>query len=273
MPKKRAKRPDGDARVTRNVKRNRWEAKLTIGRDEDGRLVRKLYTGRTQKEVADKIDDARKELAAGVDLVTAASTVKEYLDQWLTEVLPGTVSAGTLKNYSEVAKYWIIPQIGDVKLAELTPGHVERMLRALAADGKSTNTQRLARSVLRRALRRAQQQGVLSRNVAQIADGVKVSKKKEGRALSIEQARTLLDHIASSDNRRIKRLETAWLTALSLGLRRGELLGLRWDDLELGGDTPVLRVRYALKRETGRGLVIEAPKTADSAEHSTSLPA
>ncbi len=283
-PKKRTRRATGEGSIFHNEKRGRWEARLTVGSkpklDGEGKPlyrelkdgsrsavmvpVRKVFVGRTRSEVVELLEKAKSDVRDGSNLIDASTTVSTYLDHWLTEVLPGTVSAGTLTNYSEVARYWINPHIGSVKLSDLTPQHVERMLRTLDQAGKSTNTQRLARSVLRRALRRAQQQGVLSRNVAQIADGVKVTKLKEGRALDVDQAKELLSYIANADNRRIRRLEPAWLTALSLGLRRGELLGLRWDDVELAGPTPLLKVRYSLKREGGKGLVIDAPKTSDS---------
>ena len=82
-----------------------------------------------------------------------------------------TVSPMTLANYRNVVKLYIVPAIGAKRVATLTPGDVSKMLQDMADAGKSANTQRLARSVLRRALRLAEQEGTVFRNVAAIAEG------------------------------------------------------------------------------------------------------
>jgi integrase len=110
--------------------------------------------------------------------------------------------------------------------------------------------------VLRRALREAQIEGQLERNVASIARGVRID-ADEGRTLTPDQARQLIDHIAGH------RLEAAFTVALSLGLRLGELLGLAWPDVELD-ERPRITIRRALKRIPRRGLVLEDTKTASS---------
>jgi integrase len=98
---------------------------------------------------------------------------------------------------------------------------------------------------------------MLTRNVAAIADGVKIP-HREGRTLTPEQAKTFLAAVTGD------RLEAAYVVALALGLRRGELLGVSWDDLELEGPMPVVRIRRQLLRHGGQGVLLADLKTAGS---------
>jgi integrase len=124
---------------------------------------------------------------------------------------------------------YLVPTVGSITLAKLTPAHVSRMLISLEGRGYAPEPRRKARANLRRALRRAEQEGIVTRNVAAIADGPRVP-RREGRTLTPDQAKTFLNAVKGD------RLETAYIVALALGLRRGELLGISWGDLEL--DSP-----------------------------------
>jgi integrase len=251
-------RSSGEGTVRKDELRNRWEGRLTISYDPvTGQQKRQKFTGRTRADVVRKMDEARRALANGQTTKVEKRTVQQYLDDWLANTLPGTVTTGTEGNYRNVVRLYIVPAIGAKKLATLTPGDVTKMLRDMDAAGKSTNTQRLARSVLRRALRRAEQDGLLTRNVAALADGVRVG-APEGRTLTVGQARKLLKAVKDD------RLEAAYVVALTLGLRRGELLGLTWADLDLDAEKPTLTVLRSLKRTPGRGLEVSETKTKGS---------
>ncbi|MFV0315729.1 MAG: tyrosine-type recombinase/integrase [Microthrixaceae bacterium] len=247
----------GETSITYNEARDRYEVKVTIGRTPDGKLKRRTLTGKTRRAVQKK----RKALeqAAEEQRSTAPErrTVGQYLTEWLEEVLPDTVAPSTLASYSDVVRLYINPSVGCIALVELTPRDVTGMLRALQRAGKSPNTQRLARSVLRRALRRAEAEGIVVRNAAAIADGPKVG-TREGRTLTVEQARKLL---VKADT---EPLGAAWALAVTVGLRRGEVLGLAWDDLKLDGDLPTVTVRRALKRIPHEGLELSEVKTQGS---------
>jgi integrase len=266
-----AKRGDGEGTITENKERRRWEGRLTVGwkpaQAPDGRQVldaqgrpkmvpiRRKVTGRTRAEVVQQLDELRRSIDQGRDPASRTLTVARFLDDWLTEVLPGTVAPTTEQNYRLVVNYYLRPKLGMKRLRTLQPRDVSAMLRALEAEGKSPNTRRLARSVLRRALRWAEAEGMVARNVAALADGVKVG-TPEGRTLTPDEARTLLASL------RGHRLEAAFAVALALGLRRGELLGLSWDDIDLGA-APRLTVRRSLKR-LDRGLTLAETKTKQS---------
>jgi integrase len=154
-------------------------------------------------------------------------------------------------------KRYLVPTIGFVRLARLSPADVSGMLATMEAAGYAPETRRIARAVLRRALRRAEQEGILIRNVAAIADGVKIP-HREGRTLTPEQAKTFLQAVKGD------RLEAAYVIALALGLRRGELLGIAWSDLELARPMPLIRIRRQLLRHSGQGVLLADLKTAGS---------
>ena len=230
-----------------NEGRNRWEQRITI----DGK--RMLLSAKTPEAVAGKATEAKNRSRKGLDAVEPQMSVKRFLHWWLAEVLPSKVSASTVENYRNVVNFYVVPYVGTRQLAKLQPKDVTSMLNRLEAAGAAPNTRRAARSVLRRAIRTAQQNGYVERNVAAIADGVRVP-VAEGRTLTPEQARMFLAAVAKD------RLAAAFAVMLALGLRRGETLGLTWADIDLDAKRPTLTVNRSLKR-LATGLSLDQPKT------------
>lgn len=251
-----SKRGNREGTIAFNEERGRWEGRLMVGTHDDGRPIRRKVTGKTRAEVVRRLAQLRKEADEGRTSVSRNLTVARFLDEWLRDVLPGTVAASTEANYRNVVSLYLRPRLGQKRLATLQARDVTRMLRDLEAEGLSPNTRRLARSVLRRALRWAEAEGMVSRNVASLADGVKVG-TPEGRTLTPDEARAFLAHVEGH------RLGAAYAVALALGLRRGELLGLAWEDVDLKASPARLTVRRALKRIDGR-LVLDETKTKQS---------
>jgi integrase len=248
MPRKpHRKAANGKGTVRWNDERNRYEYRMTVGFKTDGTAIRKMVTAKTQDELEHRINLAETVAKADAKLSTDLS-VAEFLKYWANDVLPlADVTQSTRESYAYNVRLYVIPNLprsGRIPLTELTPAHVRSMIAALAKQGKSTNTQRLARSTLRRALRTAEVDGLVPRNVAALVDGVK-QEYREGRTMTIEQAKALLAYVKGHD------LEAAVLIMLSLGLRRGELAGLTWDDVNLpdeGDQNATLRVVRAVKK-------------------------
>jgi integrase len=241
---RRRTRANGEGGVRHERARGRWVGTVTVGFedyvDDEGtirqRQVRKSITGRTKVEALERLRELQGAVEAGMDPAPRDLTVARFLAMWLDDVLPGTVAPSTEKMYRDVVRLYVVPHIGQKRLRTLQAHHVSLMLRALEAEGRAGNTRRLARSVLRRALRWGEAEGMVARNVAAIADGVKVG-TREGRTLTPVQARQLLAHVDGD------RMEAAFAVALALGLRRAELLGLAWSDLTLDATPPRLTVR------------------------------
>lgn len=146
------------------------------------------------------------------------------------------------------------PGLGHLRLAALQPQHVQAFLNAKLAGGLSPRTVRYLHAILRRALGQAEKWGLVVRNVARLVDPPKV-RRPEVRPLTLEEARTFLTAVQGH------RLEALFTVALALGRRQGEVLGLRWEDVDLERGT--LSVRYQLQRVAG-GLVVVAPKSERS---------
>jgi len=248
-----SKRSNGEGTIYKNHQRNRYEGQIMVGTTPAGRPIRKKVTGRTRREVAARIIEVKNCSTYGTALPSAV-TVAEWLNHWLDTVLPlANLAPSTVESYQSICGLYLIPHLGRIRLAKLTPAHVRSMLKSLDDDGYSGNTQRLARATLRRSLRTAEAEGYVPKNVATMVDGVKV-KSKQGRTLHPEEVRALLVS-AKGD-----RIEPVLHVMLSLGLRRSEALGLCWCDLDLNASPPKVHVRHALKR-LRTGLILGEPKT------------
>lgn len=232
----------------------RWVGAVNIGW-EGGQRKRKVVYGRTQAEARSKLRAVQTAVEAGLPLPDERRTVAQFVSYWLRDVLPKTVSPGSEETYNRLLRLYVLPAVGQVPLSKLKPADVTRMLRTMEAMGLSPATQNAARKVLGRVLRRAMQEELINRNVVSIVDGPKLN-REERRALTPEQARVLLRAIAPD------RLGAAYTLALALGLRRGEVLGLRWADVDL--DAGTLTVRQQLQRRAAKGLLLVPLKTVKS---------
>jgi integrase len=162
-----------------------------------------------------------------------------------------------LQTYQRLLRLYVKPAVGRKVLTRLAPRDVTTTMREMADRALAPATINQARKVLGRALRRGMQEELVHRNVAAIVDGP-VGRPHERRSLTPEQSRVLLRALQE------ERLGAAFVVALALGLRRGEVLGLRWDDVDLSGEAPRLRVRQQLQRQVGKGLVLTDLKTPKS---------
>jgi integrase len=216
---------------------------------------------RKRYELRVTIDGTRRMLRRNAELgpgLPAEVTIKRFLEHWISDVLPLTNLTLTTRNqYERMARLYIMPTIGRRRLDQLSPADVRGMLTKLRDQGLSPATLRQARAVLSRALRTAEVDGLIARNPARLVDGVKQT-ASEGRTLTPEQARTLLRAAQGHE------YEALVPTLLSLGLRKGEALGLSWRDVDLEGSAPRLAVRRSLKKDGRGGLYLDEPKTARS---------
>jgi integrase len=194
------------------------------------------------------------QVAAGLPLGDDRLTVATYLNGWLRDVLPGEVTSNTAANYAWAIRTHINPALGKCQLRKLRPADVASFLRGKVDSGLSHNSVVRLRQVLVKALRHAEREGFVGRNVAALVPAP-VGERPIGRSLTVAQARQLLRAVDGD------RLEAAYATMLMIGLRPGEALGLAWEDVDL--ENGVLRVRRALRREGSR-LVLVDPKTPRS---------
>ena len=228
----------------------------------DGKRRRKSVYGTTRAVVASKIRQEQQRLASGLAPTAGRRTTGQFLEWWSKAVLPGTVSRSSEETYRRVLRLYVIPLVGRIPLGQLAPADVTEMMRAME-EGRvgqralGPQTQNQARKVLSKALRRAEQEGLVARNAASLADAPRLP-RAEGRSLTGEQATSLMGALDT------ERMGIAYALQLALGLRRGEVLGLSWDDIELDGVAPTVRIRRQLHRFERGGLALTDLKTPQS---------
>ncbi len=212
--------------------------------------------GKTKLEVEEKLSEARRARRRGEAKAPVSLTVGRYLEDWQQQGCPGKhggLRPYTLRRYRAVIEHQLIPYLGPIRLVELQPADVERMLQQLRFDGKAAYTAITVRSVLRSALSRAERNGLVSRNVAKLA-GVESPPRIRPTVLTPAAVHLVLDACEAG----LRRLVAI---AVDSGLRQAELLGLRWADIDFEGRT--LTVRATLQR-VDREYVLGPPKSETS---------
>ena len=228
----------------------RWVAAVDLGY-VDGKRKRKPIYGKTRAEVAHKLTTALKAKQDGLPLTGERQTVAAYLTTWLESVRP-SVRARTWTRYEQTLRVHALPALGKLPLGKLGPQDLQQLYAARLAAGSAPATVLKLHAILHHALDQAARWGLVLRNVADLVDPPRVP-RHEMHTLSAEQAAHFLRTAAS------ERLEALYVLALATGMRQGELLALRWRDVDL--EKGVLAVRGSLARHKGEGLVIGETKT------------
>src|SRR5918997_1796954 len=240
------KRGNGEGSIYRRTD-GRWVGQYLV-HTAKGPKYRYLY-GKTRAVVAEKLTKAMADRDSGLILDAGKMTVGEYLDRWLSDSVKGTVRVSTYERHEEIVRLHIKPSLGRVGLKKLTPAHVRGLYSEKLDSGLAPATVRKIHSTLHKALSQAVSDGIVPRNAAHVK--APRPAPEEIRPLSEDEARAFLDAARQSG----ERFEALYVLAITTGLRRGELLGLRWDDVDL--ELGTLRVGRALVREGGRHKVGE----------------
>lgn len=222
--------------------------------------TRKSYYGKTRAEVAHKLSDGRHNVQKGLPVLNERQTVGEFLSRSWLEMKRHKVKSSTWQRYYDLVMLHIVPEVGKVPIARLTAQQVQALYaKKLEPDpltGKclSKTTVHHLHTVLHGALDSALRLGVVQRNVTELADAPRMQ-RHEMMVFSPAQARTFLD--AAQGNR----FEALYILALTTGMRQGELLALRWQDVDM--DQGTLSVTATLRYRHGE-FSFTAPKTARS---------
>lgn len=237
-----------------------WVQWLDLGYSS-GKRIRKKVQAKDRNAVKRKVAELRRKHEAGIDITKKPQTVKALVTDWMDIDFKTRAEPKSIDTYQWAIDRCIVPHIGDEDAEKLTRKQVQAMLNSLADEGMKPASINLARTVLSAALEQAVLDDELLRNVAGQTKPLKVD-SSAGKSLTRDQARALLE-AARGD-----RLEVAIRIALSLGLRRGEVCGLRWQDIDF--DAGTLTVNGKLVYIKGQGLVYGDPKT-DSGQRTLKL--
>lgn len=249
MSRKRA-RGNGDADV--------WPRK-----NEEGKVIgyrgsywvhiasgrkRRYVSGKTKGETRAALNKAKADTVGGLVFDVQGLQLRHYLDRWLEDVRD-TVRPRTFERYEQIVRKHIAPKLGDNKLKDLTPHHIRGLYKE-KLQSLSPRTVQYIHVTIHKALKQAVNDGLIPRNAAGAVKPPQVC-RKEILPLSPEQVKVLFE------TARGHRLECLYTVAVTCGLRQGELLGLKWEDVDLEANT--LQVRRSLSNG-----MFTTPKTAKS---------
>ena len=239
-----------------------WLVKYDIAPDPTtGQRRTRCKTVRGSKKEAESV--RRKLLEAvkeGTHVDTSKKAFAEYARHWLDNIAATKVSAKTLERYREIVETNIIPVIGETRLQKLTTAHVESLYSQAQKSGRrdgrglSTTTVRHMHVVLSAILVSASKKRLIQTNPMEDVESVPKAATPEIKTLDSGEVQTLLRTARGTD------LYAPVLLAAATGMRRGEVLGLRWSDIDF--ERRVLAVRQSLEETRQDDLRIKSPKTA-----------
>lgn len=244
----------------------KWRFVIDLGRDADGKRKQKRYTFDTKKAAQAKRAEIIAAQASGTFVAPTTTTLAGYLDAWLAG--KRNIRPGTRRAYGDALKP-VKERLGGTELQKLTKAHLDELVNWMLTSGRRVgNVQRKGVSprtvnvmlvTLGQALASAHRQGLVARNVAELVERP-THRSPERRTWTAEQAKAFLAYVGPEGVN--DRLALAWMLSL-YGLRRGEVLGLRWSDVDFKSAQPTLTVDVS--RVSVAGTVIEQdPKTARS---------
>jgi integrase len=242
-------------------KDGRWVGSLNLGW-ENGKRKRRHFYAATAAEVRDELLKARSDQSHGLPVASERQTVAKFLEGWLEHTLKNRAKPRSFESFTTIVNKHIVPTIGRIRLDKLTPQQVQALLekkrepyktktkagKVIEKHGLSPQSIASIRTVLRSALSQALKWGMVARNVATLIDPPRIP-RPQTHVIDADGARKLLE-VARGE-----RFEAILVLALTLGLRRGEILGLRWSDVDF--DSRVIRVNQALQRVGGKLQVTE----------------
>jgi integrase len=227
------RRTNGEGTITPHKKDSsgkviQWKGAISLGYGTDGKLVRRWVYGKTTSEVREKMDALKS--ARNSHLLTTESaagmTFGAYLEKWLAHV-EERIKPKTHKEYSRVANSRLTPILGKKKLEKLTPLDLETAIRQIRLEHSPSEARR-SHTIAGIALKQALRWQLVPRNIKEAVTAPKVVKKE---MLTWKPA----EAVKALDTARSGRWYALFVVALGLGLRAGELLGLRWQDIDNEG--------------------------------------
>ena len=255
-----SKRGNGEGSIYQ-LSDGRWRAAVSVG-FKLGKPARKVFTAATRGDVQKKLAKAVRDKQLGIHPADERMKFADHLGRWLAEVVKPSVRPKTYSTYELLVRRHVAPMLGIHPIAKLTPSMVRSFLNAKLKEGFSGSTVKHLLVLVRSAITSAVKDGIVPQNVALVVkaptrseNGQESPARRKPVPFNPEQARAFLDSVKGD------RLEALFTVAVSLGLRQGEILGLKWDDVDLVAAK--LNVTGQLQRLGGK-LIKVAPKSEKS---------
>lgn len=229
-------------------KNGKWQAQVSI----DGSRIGKLFD--TRKECNEWINQIAQQKTRGLTVHSAKTTFGEYLHQWLNDVQP-SLKPTTISQYRGIVRNHIDRNLGHVKLSDITPRLIQNLYNAKLEEGRGKRTVEMIHAVIHRSLKMAVMYGLIGTNPTKAVQKPKHSAQLM-KILIEDQIHTMLQAADGVGKRPLLQL------AVTTGMRKGELLGLMWSDIDWASSA--LKVERQLQRIPNAGLVMLLPKTKSS---------
>lgn len=250
--------------MSRQKSSHRGHGEGTITLRKDGRYAvgislengkRKFYYAKSKKEALELLRRVQQEQQQGTLVEGPQQTLGQFLPEWL-QTHKQSIRPRSYERYESIIRLHLVPTLGKVKLQKLTAQHLDRLYAQKLEEGLHPTTVTAIHNMLHTALDKAMRLGLLARNVCELVSPPRAV-HREIKPLTLEQIHKLLEAAKGHS------LETLFVLAVTTGMRRGELFGLKWQDIDFAKG--VLHIRRALVRmPTGQGYKETEPKTEKS---------
>ncbi len=239
------KRANNEGTIFYRESRRKWVGEVSL----DGKRLTKY--AKTQRECREWVKDTLTKIEKGLTFQGTQVTLANFIATWLNSKELSR-RARTVVQYRQICSQHILPDLGRMRLQEIQPAHLNHLYLMKREEGRGARTVQLIHIVLHCVLQQAMKEGILGRNPADAVERPKVE-QTERHILTQEQAQRLV--IASQGSR----FGMLFYLALMTGMREGELLGLKWSDLDW--KRGVFEVQRQLQRSSGHGYALVPPKT------------
>lgn len=234
----------------------KWIGQITTGLTPEGKTKRKSVYGKTRTEVKEKLKDLMAEMDKGIDLHRQGQyTFLDWLVTWMVEYKSMKLRLSTWENYKINICTHVCPALKHIPIKDLRADDIQRLYNKMKSNKKASATIRRCHQIIHSCLKQAVDNRLISWNPAEATELPKLE-GREVRAMTCEEMNKFLEVLG--DNR----WGAAFLTLLGTGLRKGELLGLRWQDVDL--ENNIMKVLHSLAKTKAKGLVLDETKTEKS---------
>ena len=237
--------------------KNSYSLAISLGKDPTTGKYKQQWVSvkGTKKDAEKRLSELLHQLDNGTFMKPGKTTLGEFLERWLAEYARGNLSPRGFERYESIVRVYLIPTLGNIPLTQVKPEHIQKHYSAMQNKGLSALTVRYHHTVIHKALQTAIKWGLVTRNVA---DGVDVPRARHNEMQTWDEDDVAHFLEVAKDNP----YYALFYTALFTGMRRSELLALRWQDID-----PVFSQVYvnrSLHRLKDGSYIFAEPKSAKS---------